>query len=61
MSIFASEMINDEFIHIVIRTKLVRRYNKYYVYWKDFTILTAFLSLIGLLVTFVSWSKSFEG
>ena len=42
-----------------LRNRLIWRYRKYYYYWKDFTILVAFLAMIGLIIQLINWDKSF--
>ena len=42
-----------------LRNRLIWRYRKYYYYWKDFTILVAFLAIIGLVIQLINWDKSF--
>jgi len=44
----------------MIRNKLVKRYNKYYAYWKDLNLLVAFLAMIGLIIEIRSWNVTFE-
>ena len=51
--------VNNENITQEIRNKLVRRYKKFYQYWKDFTILVAFLALVGLMINIINWDLSF--
>ena len=41
----------------MIRDKLIKKYNLYYTYWIDYTILTAFLAMIGLIISCDEWEN----
>ena len=38
----------------------MRRYNNIYLYWKRLTVFIAFLAMVGLSITYISWRKSWK-
>ena len=39
----------------MIRRRLIKKYNMYYSFWIDYSILTAVFSMIGLFIAIVEW------
>ena len=39
----------------MVRRKLVKKYNLYYTYWIDYSVLTAVFAMISLTIATVEW------
>ena len=39
----------------MVRRKLLKKYHLYFTYWIDFSILTSFFAMIGLIIAAAEW------
>ena len=39
----------------MIRRKLLKKYNLYYIFWIDYSVLTSIFAMIGLMLATIEW------